>query len=138
MFDSVAAGITPNVRNLCRCGVRIPSIPNRCPAFDKDKYLEPMFAMLVKPELKLGYAEMMIATTSSRSCKKHILLCTKVSKGTLLQIKKLQALQKTVHVQRPAAPVKTMLCKCRCCKTGMLVTIDVFGKRGPPLHYFAG
>ena len=40
-------------------------------------------AMLVKPELKLGYAELMLATTSSRPCKKHILLCTKVSKGTL-------------------------------------------------------
>ena len=51
---------------------------------------------------------------------------------------KLQALQKTVHVQRPVAPVKTMLRKCRCCKTGTLVTIDVFGKRGPPQHYFTG
>ena len=51
---------------------------------------------------------------------------------------KLQALQKTVHVQKPAAPVKTKLRKCRCCSTGTLVTIDVFGKRGPPQHYFTG
>ena len=28
--------------------------------------------------------------------------------------------------------------KCLCCKTGILVTIDVFGKRGPPEHYFTG
>ena len=28
--------------------------------------------------------------------------------------------------------------KWRCCKTGTLVTIDVFGKRGPPPHYFIG
>ena len=28
--------------------------------------------------------------------------------------------------------------KCPCCKTGTLVTIDVFGKRGPPQHYFTG
>ena len=28
--------------------------------------------------------------------------------------------------------------KCRCCKTGTLLTIDVFGKRGPPPHYFIG
>ena len=51
---------------------------------------------------------------------------------------KLQTLQKTVHVQRPAAPVKTMIHKSRCCKTGTLVTIDVFGKRGLPSHYFTG
>ena len=29
---------------LCvRCGIRIPSARNRCPAFDEDKCLEPMF-----------------------------------------------------------------------------------------------
>ena len=51
---------------------------------------------------------------------------------------KLQALQKTVHVQRPAATLKTMLRKCRCCKMGTLVTIDVFGKLGSPPHHFTG
>ena len=40
--------------------------------------------------------------------------------------RKLQALQKKVHVQRPGAPVKTILHKCRCYKTDTLVTIDVF------------
>jgi len=34
--------MTHNDRALCRCGIRIPSARNRCPAFDKDKYLEPM------------------------------------------------------------------------------------------------
>jgi len=29
-------------RALCRCGIKILSARNRCPAFDKDKYLEPM------------------------------------------------------------------------------------------------
>jgi len=32
-----------NDRALCWCGIRIPSARNRCLAFDKDKYLEPMF-----------------------------------------------------------------------------------------------
>ena len=27
-----------NDRALCRCGIRIPSARNHCPAFDKDKY----------------------------------------------------------------------------------------------------
>ena len=34
--------ISANVRALCRCGIRIPSARNRCPAFDKDKCLKPM------------------------------------------------------------------------------------------------
>ena len=37
------ANIVHNVRALCRCGISIPSAPNHCPAFDKDKCLEPMF-----------------------------------------------------------------------------------------------
>ena len=45
---------------------------------------------------------------------------------------KLQALQQSVHASRPAAIIKTMLRKCPCCKTGTLITIDVFRKRGPP------
>ena len=45
---------------------------------------------------------------------------------------KLQALQQSVHASRPAAIIKTMLRKYPCCKTGTLITIDVFGKRGPP------
>jgi hypothetical protein len=28
--------------------------------------------------------------------------------------------------------------KCPCYKTGTLVTIEVFGKRGPPQKYFKG
>ncbi len=51
---------------------------------------------------------------------------------------KLQALQQSVHAVRPAVPIKTMLRKCPCCKTGTLITIDVFGKRGPPQKYFTG
>ena len=50
---------------------------------------------------------------------------------------KLQALQLSVHAGRPAGTIKTMLRKCPCCKTGTLVTIDVFGKRGPPQKYFS-
>ena len=49
---------------------------------------------------------------------------------------KLQALQLSVHANRAAPIIKTMLRKCPCCKTGTLVTIDVFGKRGPPQKYF--
>jgi len=42
---------------------------NRCPAFDKDKYFEPMFGD-VGQALMPGYAELPIATTSSRTCTK--------------------------------------------------------------------
>ncbi len=48
---------------------------------------------------------------------------------------KLQALQTSLKVIRMAAPVKTLLRKCPCCKTGSLITIEVFGKRGPPKQY---
>jgi hypothetical protein len=48
---------------------------------------------------------------------------------------KLQALQSSLQVTRKAAPVKTLLRKCPCCKTGTLITIEVFGKRGPPEEY---
>lgn len=49
---------------------------------------------------------------------------------------KLQALQQALKVQRPEAPVKTVLRRCPCCKTGTLITIEVFGKRGPPQKGF--
>jgi len=48
---------------------------------------------------------------------------------------KLQQLQKELKVLRSEAPLKTLLQKCRCCKTGTLITIEVFGKRGPPKEY---
>jgi hypothetical protein len=48
---------------------------------------------------------------------------------------KLQQLQSRLMVVRSEAPVKTFLRKCPCCKTGTLITIEVFGKRGPPKHY---
>lgn len=45
---------------------------------------------------------------------------------------KLQALQVSLQVHRKNVPVKTLLRKCPCCKKGRLITIEVFGKRGPP------
>jgi hypothetical protein len=48
---------------------------------------------------------------------------------------KLQALQSILHVERKETPVNTLLRKCPCCKTGILFTIEVFGKRGPPKQY---
>ena len=48
---------------------------------------------------------------------------------------KLQGLQANLKVERSAHEPKTMLRKCPCCKTGTLITIDVFGKRGPPKKY---
>ena len=48
---------------------------------------------------------------------------------------KLQSLQQTLKINRPEAKPKTLLRKCPCCKTGTLITIDVFGKRGPPKMY---
>lgn len=50
---------------------------------------------------------------------------------------KLQALQAALHVKRKAQPVNTLLRKCPCCKTGSLITIEVFGKRGPPKQYLS-
>lgn len=48
---------------------------------------------------------------------------------------KLQALQEKLKVIRPENSPKTLLRKCACCKTGTLITIDVFGSRGPPARY---
>ena len=55
---------------LC-AGVALKFLPsrNRCPAFDKDKYFEPMFGD-VGQALMPGYAELPIATTSSRTLHK--------------------------------------------------------------------
>jgi len=50
---------------------------------------------------------------------------------------KLQNLQKDLKVTRPAAKPKTLLRKCPCCKTGTMITIEVFGKRGPPKRYLS-
>ncbi|MBS1738281.1 MAG: transposase [Bacteroidetes bacterium] len=48
---------------------------------------------------------------------------------------KLKVLQKALYMQRPEIKLKIVLRKCPCCKTGTLVTIEVFGKRGPPKKY---
>ncbi len=48
---------------------------------------------------------------------------------------KLQQLQKDLKVIRPVEKPRTLLRKCPCCKTGTLITLEVFGKRGPPKHY---
>ena len=48
---------------------------------------------------------------------------------------KLKALQVQLKVIAQPIPVKTMLHQCPCCKTGTLITIEVFGKRGPPKQY---
>lgn len=45
---------------------------------------------------------------------------------------KLQALQKCLQVKRPEVKPKTKLRKCPCCKSGTLITIETFCKRGPP------
>ena len=64
--------ITHNVRALCRCGIRIPSARNRCPAFDKDKCLEPMFGDVGQARTNAAMLLMPIDTTSSRTCTKPI------------------------------------------------------------------
>lgn len=48
---------------------------------------------------------------------------------------RLQNLQATLKVERPQQTSKTLLRKCPCCKTGTLITIEVFGQRGPPENY---
>lgn len=51
---------------------------------------------------------------------------------------KLQTLQSDLRVKRPETKPKTLLRKCPCCKTGTMITIEVFGKRGPPQKYLIG
>lgn len=51
---------------------------------------------------------------------------------------KLQLLQKELQVSRPLTEVKTMLRKCPYCKIGTLITIEIFGQRGPPEAYILG
>jgi len=63
-----------NVSALCRCGISIPSARNRCPAFDKDKYIEPMFSDVVQARTKAAMLLMPIATTSSHTCTKRIVM----------------------------------------------------------------
>jgi len=49
---------------------------------------------------------------------------------------KLQHLQQQLKITvKPLPAAKTQLHRCPCCKTGMLVTIEIFGKRGPPSQY---
>jgi len=48
---------------------------------------------------------------------------------------KLQELQSDLKIKIPEVPPKTLLNKCRCCKEGNLVTIAVFGQRGPPKDF---
>ena len=62
--------IAYNVRALCRCGIRIPSARNRCPAFDKDKCLKPMFGDVGQARTNASMLSMTIKTTSSRTCTK--------------------------------------------------------------------
>jgi hypothetical protein len=48
---------------------------------------------------------------------------------------RLQALQSSLQVEKKQVPVNTLLRKCPCCKTGTLITLEVFGSRGPPNKY---
>lgn len=48
---------------------------------------------------------------------------------------KLKALQSALKVQPKAAEKSMKWRKCPCCKTGNLITIEIFGSRGPPAAY---
>ena len=65
-----------NVRALCRCGIRIPSARSRCPDFDKDKCLEPMFGDAGQARTNAAIFLLPIDTTSSRTCTKPIVSCS--------------------------------------------------------------
>jgi hypothetical protein len=49
--------------------------------------------------------------------------------------KKLAILQQQLKAPQAKATKEIKLRRCPCCKTGTLVTIEVFGSRGPPAHY---
>ena len=60
---------------LCvRYGIRIPSARNHSTAFDKDKYLEPMFGDVGQARTNAAILLKMIDTTSSRTCTKPTVL----------------------------------------------------------------
>ena len=63
-----------NDRALCSCGIRIPSARNRCPAFVKDKCLEPMLGDVGHARTNAAILLKLIATTSSRTCTKPIVV----------------------------------------------------------------
>lgn len=48
---------------------------------------------------------------------------------------KLQGLQSDLNIKIPASKPRTLLNKCRCCKEGTLITIAIFGQRGPPQEF---
>ena len=48
---------------------------------------------------------------------------------------KLQDLQSDLKIQITEVKPKTLLKKCRCCKEGNLITIALFGQRGPPQDF---
>ena len=48
---------------------------------------------------------------------------------------KLQAVQVALKVIRKEPAVKTLLRRCPCCKSSTLITLEVFGQRGPPAQY---
>ena len=75
--------VTANVRALCRCGIRIPSARNRCPAFVKDKYLQPMFGDVGQARTNAAMLLLPIATTLSRTCTKPIVGCSFYFKGLI-------------------------------------------------------
>ena len=68
--------IAAYVSALCRWGIRIPSARNRCPAFDKDKCLEPMLSDVGQARTNAAMLLLMIDTTSSRICTKPIVMCS--------------------------------------------------------------
>ena len=75
LFTDFFGMVAGNDRALCRCGIRIPSARNRCPAFDKDKYLQPMFGDVGQARTKAAMLLLPIATTSSRTCTKPTVAC---------------------------------------------------------------
>ena len=72
-MSTILAG---NVEALCSCGIRIPSARNCCPAYDKDKCLEPMFGDVGQARTNAAMLLLIIATTSSRNCTKPNVACS--------------------------------------------------------------
>ena len=74
-----------NVGALCRCGIRIPSARNRCPAFDKDKYLESMFGDVGSSPNKCRY----VVDADCYNLKPHLhrfVLCVRLSAVSFVQL----------------------------------------------------
>jgi hypothetical protein len=53
-----------------------------------------------------------------------------------LEARKITGVTNSIKSEATGVKIKTLLKKCPCCKTGTLITIEVFGKLGPQRNIY--